>query len=444
MRWALKIIGLLFLLNATVNLGAFFRPCYANCTLWLTNHPRKTINQLPSYFPRSVRHSSPLSELLTIRQGDFIQSSPQDFSLQAHFAYRALANNYLIPDHLQWVMAQSLVASAKALWTGQGIAFQMAHQSYENHILSYLELLPGDHTPANLLAKKLKEKYDGLRIIYHPYHLIHQNLNAAYEINSHQVYLGHKTVANITPRDFSFLHELRHAQQRIFLREKIPSPLYGDTSSTAPLQEGESIYHRMISHDELLIYFKQIKTLLYQWRHSPARGHWHRYQRLGNILRDYTRQALFISKKLEMIAQTWPLAIKAKTATVTYQAQQNYIEATLQMEIDGRQRITRLPLIPLQTTHDIHRKHVLLQQLYDLYTASVYFRKFFTALYSFLANTSDKKFDKHDQKRFAKFEKRLYQPFPTSSFDRPSMLAAKTAEKRPLSKASKPHKNESR
>jgi hypothetical protein len=397
--------GLFCLLACT----AYFSTLDASCVPWLTSPKGQRIRKLPRAFPQDIKLNSPLTELLAIRQAKLITGTAQDFWPRATFAQSALALNFIIPDHLQWVMAQALVVAAQEVWAARQVEFQVVNQSYENHTLSYLELLPHGDAPENKIAALAAQKYKGLKIIYHPYHLIHHNLYAAYEINNHQIYLSHEIIKKFSARDYNFLHELRHAKQRVRLQERVPSPYYGDTVSSAAPKVGESFYHHFISHDELLTYYKNIKALIYQWQRAALAGHWHTYRRKAKVLHMFARQALFIAQKLDEVAQTWITAVANNTAQIKYQKNKGIVEAMLTMQVNGHQRTTHLPLVAAHDLADPAKDQILMLQLESFAHAAHHFLDIFTALREYLAKTSNHVFNLKD---FAEFEPWLQRPIP--------------------------------
>ncbi|MBP5296651.1 MAG: hypothetical protein J6Y94_04895, partial [Bacteriovoracaceae bacterium] len=290
------------------------------------------------------------------------------------------------------VMAQSLVGAAASYWHQQGVKFRIGQDFYNNHVLSYLELLPRSKNKANRLVARIARKYKGLQFIYHPYHLIHQQLDAAYEISHHQIYLGHAQVKDFTLRNLDLLHELRHARRKSFQENKRPSFFYGFSTSFFPEMMNYSVYQRQIMHDEPLGYFAEIKSMVYSWERAWRKGLWRRQKLLRGRIINYAAQAYLISVRIREIVQFWLAALSRGQTKVSFTYTAKSTLATLTWEIDGRIEQTQLPMLNVGHLPDEQKKEILYRTLQSMADGVRHYQEIFAAIKDFFVHFDETKF----------------------------------------------------
>ena len=335
-----------------------------------------------------------------------------NFLPRAAYAQKVKEQNIILRESLQWVMAQALVTSAAGLLTQKKIKFSLLQENTNGHFLSYLKLLPeenGKHK-VNQLAAKVAQTYADIQFVYHPYHLINQRIDAAYEISRHQIYLGHQQIINFTLKDHDLLHELRHAKRNILAAAQIPSIFYGHSISIFPEMMNYSIYNRQLMHDEPLVYFSEIKSLIYAWKRAWQHGKWRSQKLLRQKIALYTEQAMAICLRLQSIAHAWHNAMLRGEAKIEFYYAANNLQATLKLTKDGHTEQTYLPLIRPGHLKNAAPEVILYRRLRDLARGGGHFIKVFRDIRDFFGHLDEQTFDEEE---FAKLEQVLQGHHPS-------------------------------
>ena len=382
----------------------------ANCAIWLkAEAPATQVTELPHFFPQDLAASSMLSELILIHHGMALLGQAKDFAARAAYAQKVTRQRLKIDEHLQWVMAQSLVAAAAAYWKQRGIRYRLGQELANHHTLSYLELLPTGKSKANQAAARVARKYQDLRFVYHPYHLINQHLDAAYEVTYHQIYLGHNQVKNFNLRDLDLLHELRHARRNNFLAQKIPSAFYGISTTSFPGMMNYSVYQRHIMHDEPLEYFAELKSLIYRWKRAWHHGLWRKQKLLRGQIINYAGQAYLISSRIREMAQFWPSVLAQGQGKVVFYYSHGITAVQLTLERDGHIQQTKLPLLLNGNLQEEQKREALYHYFQRLADGGRHYQEIFALIKHFFSNFDDTKFS---PEAFQQITKVLQQPHP--------------------------------
>ena len=387
----------------TILLGhllGFSNPLMANCPRWLLPPPSSSLDNLPDFFPPPPYPNSALTELVMINSGGAaLPGRAEDFLPRAAFAQKLAAQNISVGEDLQWAIAQALVTSAAGVLNQKKIRFHVLTESHENHVLSYLEIVPGEKHKINQLIQRIAQKYAHLQFVYHPYHLLHQHLDTAYEITRHQIYLGHHQIQNFNLRDLNLLHELRHAKRKLLWAQQVPSDFYGVSTSVFPEMMNYSIYHRQIMHDEPLVYFTEIKSLIYSWRRAWQHGKWRKQNLLRQKLKLYLGHALAISTRLAEIATFWPQAIQENKAKIDFYYAGGGIGACLKYSAGAHAEQTHLFFTQANNLEESNQPAMLHQKLHDLAQGSLHYQKVFTVIDDYFNQPEEKIFNEYAFKR---------------------------------------------